>query len=139
NNTPKFNFGFNFGLDWAGFDFEAFIQGVGKREFFSTSNYFWGINGDQWQSSPMTINYNDRWTTKTPNGYFPRYYLSDEMDKNMVPSDRYLLNTAYLRMKNLQIGYTFPKEMLNKIHVSFFRIFLSAENLFTIAPGLHKR
>lgn len=138
NTTPEFSYGFNFGINWNGFDLNGFLQGIGKREFWSGSNYFWGIVGNQWQSSPLTTNLN-RWTTDNPNGYFPRYYMSGEMNKNMQTSTRYLLNAAYLRMKNLQLGYTLPAELTRKIHITRLRVYGSVENLFTIAPGLHNK
>lgn len=138
NSTPQFSYGFNFGLNWKGFDLNGFVQGIGKREFFSTSNYFWGITGNQWQGSPLTSNLN-RYTPDNPNGYFPNYYMSGEMNKNMQTSTRYLLNAAYLRMKNLQIGYTVPASITNKAHISRLRVYGSVENLFTIAPGLHNK
>jgi TonB-linked SusC/RagA family outer membrane protein len=140
NSTPQFSYGFNFGIDWKGFDLSGFVQGIGKRQFWTTSNYFWGIpyGGNAFQVSIFTNNL-DRWTPETPGGYFPRYYLSSEMNKNMQPNTRYLLNAAYLRMKSLQLGYTLPEALTNRIHITRLRVYATAENLFTIAPGLNKK
>lgn len=140
NSTPQFSYGFNFGVNWKGFDLSGFIQGVAKRQFWTTSNYYWGIpwGGNRWQVSILTTNL-DRWTPETPNGYFPRYYMNSQMNKNMQTNTRYLLDAAYFRMKNMQIGYTLPAGLTKKIHISRLRIYASVENLFTIAPGLNQK
>lgn len=141
NITPRYNYGFTLSLDYKGFDFMMFIQGVGKREFWpGNSPFFWGIpgNGSEWGSQVLTTNL-DRWTTATPNGYFPRYYLSGLNAKNQQAQTRYLLKGAYLRGKNLQIGYTLPQTLTRRAHIGRLRIYGSAENLFTIAPGLHNK
>jgi TonB-linked SusC/RagA family outer membrane protein len=138
NSTPQFAYGFNFEVNWKGFDLSAFIQGIGKRSFWSGSNYFWGITGNKWQGSPLTTQLN-RYGLDSLNGYFPNYYMSNEMSKNMSVSTRYLLNAAYFRVKNLQIGYTLPEELTQKVHISRLRIYGSVENLFTVAPGLHNK
>lgn len=138
NSTPRFSYGFNFGLNWKNFDLDGFAQGIGKREFYTTSNYFWGITGNRWQVSILKTNLN-RYTEETPNGYFPRYYMSGELNKNMQTNTRYLLNAAYFRMKSLQLGYTLPKTFTERAHISRLRVYVNAENLFTIAPGLNKK
>jgi TonB-linked SusC/RagA family outer membrane protein len=140
NNTPRFNYGFTLSADYKGFDFQVFIQGVAKREFWpGTTAFFWGITGSEWSSMVLTTNYNNRWTTETPNGYFPRYYMSSEVGKNYQAQTRYMLKGAYLRVKNLQIGYTLPQALMNKIHVGRLRIYASAENLLTSSPGLNNK
>ncbi|MDR2275963.1 MAG: TonB-dependent receptor [Sphingobacterium sp.] len=138
NSTPKFSYGFNFGVNWKGFDLNGFLQGVGRQDFWTTSNYYWGIVGSVWQSTILTSNL-DRWTESTPDGFFPKYYMSTEMNKNMQTSSRYLLNAAYLRMKNLQLGYTLPKSLTGRYHIPMLRVYFSAENVFTVAPGMKGR
>lgn len=138
NNTPRFNYGLTLGAEWRGFDLSVFVQGIGKREYFTNSNYFWGIVGDPYQSSPLATNL-DRWTPETPNGYFPRYYLNSQMRKNIQTQSRYILNSAYLRLKNLQIGYSLPAAFTKRMMIRRLRVYLSAENVFTLSPGLHKK
>ncbi|HVI48543.1 MAG TPA: TonB-dependent receptor [Chitinophaga sp.] len=138
NSTPRFRYGLTLNAAWKGFDISAFFQGVGKADFFTVSNYFWGLTGSMWQATMFTT-HNDRWSPDNPNGYFPKYYLEGPASKNQAVQTRYLLSSRYLRLKTLQIGYTFSKAMLNRMHLSQLRLYLSGENIFTIAPGLGKR
>ncbi|RQP13583.1 MAG: SusC/RagA family TonB-linked outer membrane protein, partial [Parapedobacter sp.] len=130
NSTPRFAYSLTGDVQWKGFDASIFLQGIGKRDVWIGSNYFWGINGDEWQSSVFDVHL-DRWTPETPNGYFPRYYLNGEMGKNMNAQTRYLQNAAYLRIKNLQVGYSLPKTLLNSIKFDKVRLYVSIENLAT--------
>lgn len=86
NTTPRFSFGVNLNGEYKGFDITIFLQGVAKRDaVFSNTNswdgtYFWGITGDTYTSMLTTEHY-DRWTEENRNGYFPKYYLNDEVRK----------------------------------------------------------
>lgn len=131
NNTPRYQYSFALDLNWKNFDASFFLQGVGKRDAWVGSNYFWGIVGDQWQSSPFSA-HKDRWTESNPNGYFPKFYLSNQNDKNTQTQTRYLQNASYLRMKNIQLGYTLPTAAVDRIKFSKIRVFASVENAFTI-------
>ncbi|NLU90484.1 TonB-dependent receptor [Chitinophaga sp. Ak27] len=133
NTTPQYQYGFFANLNWKTLDVGFFIQGVAKRNAFVGGDYFWGIVGSEWQSSVFTV-HNDRWTPTTPNGYFPKYYMSGEMSKNEQTQSKYLQNAGYLRLKNIQIGYTIPQNLLGKIGVQRVRFFVMAENVFTITP-----
>ena len=131
NSTPRYSFGATLNAEWKGIDASVFFQGVGKRDimFADNANYFWGFAGDEWQSSYFTV-HTDRWTVDNPNGYFPRAYFTTR--KNLQPQTRYLQNTAYLRMKNVQLGYTFPREITDKIKFQRARLFVNIENLATL-------
>lgn len=131
NTTPRFSYGLNLSADYKGIDFSIFFQGVAKRDAWVSSNYFWGIVGDQWQSSVFTI-HEDRWTADNPNGYFPKYYLSSQNNKNTQTQTRYLQNAAYMRIKNLQLGYSFPKSLISKINFERLRVYMSVDNLATV-------
>ena len=74
-----------------------------------------------------------RWTEDNPDGYFPRYYLNSNGDKNMQTQTGYLQNAAYLRLKNLQLGYSIPKKLLGKAGIERLRFYVSVDNLFTIS------
>ena len=131
NTAPRYSFGLTLGADYKGFDFSIFLQGVGKRDYWTSSNMFWGIHeGGTYNCSFLTHNL-DRWTPETPNGYFPKYYMGGEMGKNMQVSDRYLINTAYMRIKNMQVGYTIPSNISGKINCQRARLFVNVENLAT--------
>ena len=134
NNTPRYMYGISLGADYNGFDLSVFLQGIGKRDYWTISSSYVGIPGEggEYNASVMENMLHDRWTPETPDGFFPRYYLNNQMLKNLQPSDRYLLSMAYLRFKNLQLGYTIPKNITNKINCERLRVFVSGENLATI-------
>ncbi len=130
NSTPRYQYGLTLDANYKGIDFSIFFQGVGKRDLWFDSNYFWGINGDMWQSSPFTV-HKDRWSPENPGGYFPKYYMNSQNNKNTRAQTRYLQDASYLRIKNLQMGYTLPKKWMEKINFDKVRIYASVENLAT--------
>ncbi|MFD2904892.1 SusC/RagA family TonB-linked outer membrane protein [Sphingobacterium anhuiense] len=130
NNTPRYSYGFTGDVTYKNFDMSFFIQGIGKRDAWVGSNYFWGITGDEWQSSPFDVHM-DRWSESNPDGYFPKFYLTGENGKNTQTQTRYLQNAAYLRLKNLQFGYGLPKSWLEKAGFGKARIYVSIDNVFT--------
>ncbi|MDR1746012.1 MAG: TonB-dependent receptor, partial [Tannerella sp.] len=132
NTTPRYSFGINMNGEYKGFDVTLFLQGVGKRDFwFGSSSEFWGINGGESSSNAYVQQY-DRWSKDNPNGYYPKYYLTGEMSKNMQTQTRYLSNAAYLRVKNLQLGYSLPVSFLKLINAQKLRLFVNVENLATL-------
>lgn len=142
NNTPRFKFGIDLDVAWKGFDARIFFQGVAKRDWaFGGDNLiYWGNAGGEWNSAAFTNNLDfyrpadAEWLGANPNAKFPRLRSSDQNRKKQT---RYLENAAYLRLKNLQLGYTLPAYLTKKAGIGSVRIFFSAENLFTIS-GLPK-
>lgn len=136
NSSPRFKFGLDLNASWKGFDARLFFQGVAKRDAWLGDNMFWGATGDIWQSACFTPHLDffregdDFWSPNT-NAYFPRP-LSVNYAKNQQAQTRYLQNAAYVRLKNLQIGYTIPARITSKMGISNLRIFFSGENLFTL-------
>lgn len=132
NNTPRYSYSFLGDAKYKNFDLSFFIQGVGKRDAWLGGNYFFGITGSEWQSSPFSKNL-DRWTEGTPNGYFPKYYMSGQNDKNTEKQTKYLQSAAYMRIKNIQVGFTFPQPVLDNFGAAKLRIYVSADNLATFS------
>ncbi len=133
NTTPRYQYGFYADFTLKSFDASFFIQGIAKRDVFVGGNYFWGITGSEWQSSPFSV-HNDRWTPSTPDGYFPKFYMSGENGKNQQTQTKYMQSAAYMRMKNIQIGYTLPQNLLSGISIQRLRIYAMVENVFTVSP-----
>ena len=133
NSTPRYSYGLYADFTWKNFDGSFFIQGIAKRDVWVGGNYFWGINGSEWQSSPFTV-HNDRWTPSTPDGYFPKFYMSGENDKNTQVQSKYLQSAAYMRLKNIQVGYTLPQTIFSKPFMQKLRFYAMVENVFTITP-----
>lgn len=134
NTTPRYSFGLTLGADWKGIDFRAFFQGVGKRDAMLGGNYFWGASGDMWQAMGLKEHYDFFRPEGDPlganlNAYYPRPLFSNA--KNQQNQTRYVQNAAYFRLKNLQIGYSLPANLVNKIGLSRVRIYFSGDNLFT--------
>lgn len=139
NNTPRYNFGLTLNAAYKGFDISLFFQGTMKRDVWLTGLYFWGADNGYWQSTALkeTMDYfrpadTDSYFGPNVDGYLPRPLLSGDA-KNKEESTMYLQNAAYMRLKNLQIGYTFPRQWLGKVNVTNLRLFMSVDNLFTIS------
>ncbi|WP_198674048.1 SusC/RagA family TonB-linked outer membrane protein [Chitinophaga alhagiae] len=135
NNSPRYLTGVDIGADWKGIDFRAFFQGVLKRDYFQNSYYFWGASNTIYSSAGLTEHTD--YFRDDPNhplglnldSYYPRPLFST---KSQVVQSGYLQNAAYLRLKNLQVGYTLPALLTRKIGVQKLRVYASGENLFTI-------
>ena len=146
NSTPRFLWGIDLNASWKGFDIRAFFQGVMKRDAWlggswgSLEYYFGATNSGEWWATGITAvkdYYRDANTWSVANGYqkanqdafLPRATFSN---KNERCQTRYLMNAAYMRLKNFQAGYTIPRNITTKWGISNMRVFVSIENLFTI-------
>lgn len=140
NHTPRYLFGLDLNASWKGFDVRVFFQGVMKRDYWQGSTYLFGSasNGQWWATGLSQVHdyFRDENTWSVQNGYqsvntdsyLPRPLYSD---KNQQCQTRYLQNAAYIRLKNLQIGYTIPKNITTRWAIQSLRIFFSGENLWT--------
>ncbi|WP_373511703.1 SusC/RagA family TonB-linked outer membrane protein [Persicitalea sp.] len=118
-------YGVNVGLAWKGFDFSAFGQGVGYRlTYMSRVGWHAFDNGI---SSAMEMHL-DRWTPETPDGYFPKSRIGGV---NKAFSSFHLQNSAYFRLKNIQLGYSIPSQLTERLKISRLRVYFSGENLLT--------
>ena len=136
SNAPRFNFGLDLSADWKGFDIRAFFQGTGKRDYFQSSPYFFGASGEGVWGAVSFVQHEDyfRDDATSPlglnlNSYYPRPLLGN--NKNIQIQSRYLQNAAYIRLKNLQVGYTIPAKITQLIKIQKCRIYVSGENIFT--------
>lgn len=141
NNTPRYQFGITLSADYKGFDFMAFFQGTAKRDLWLTGNMFWGFNNwNQTTLFPHHLDYYRDAEESTYSGlgvntdaYYPRPYSQSSLyKKNQQIQTRYLQNGAYLRLKNLQLGYSIPQTVLKKVGLQKSRIYCSAENVLTL-------
>ena len=131
NNTPRYSFGLITGCSWKGFDFNMFLQGIMKRDYWLGDIPFFGITGSWTQQIyNTTTNY---WTPTNTDAYFARPYATSEITKNQLVQTRFLQNAAYVRLKNIQIGYTISKKILSSLKLQKIRVYLSGENLFYLS------
>ena len=138
-DVPTTVYGFGFTIGWKDLSVGMMFQGVAGAERVlngSSVNPFNGGGG----SGNLYSNIGDRWTEENPDAYFPRMkaYVAENTDRECgVVQTRYLQNAAYVRLKNLTVGYTLPKVLLNKIGIERLRIFFSGDNLCEFS-GLYK-
>lgn len=136
NTSPRYNMSLNLNLDYKGIDFSAFFQGILKRQVYNNSYLFWGATNDIWWSTGLVQHLDYfRDDPNSPlgenlNAYYPRPVFGSS--KNRQTQSKYVLNAAYMRLKNVQLGYTLPAAYVNKIGLSKIRIYISGENVFTI-------
>ncbi len=135
NNTARYPFSLDLNADWKGFDFRAFFQGIMQRDYFQSSYYFWGAYswGIWWSTGLKQHEDYFRADANHPLGqnldsYYARPLFSG---KNQQTQTRFLQDASYIRLKNLQIGYTLPKSLTKRIDLEKVRIFASGENLWT--------
>jgi len=139
NSAPRYLYGINLGADWHNFSFSVFFQGVGKQQWYPSTEteMFWGQYNRPYNNIP-TFHLGNMWTPQNTNAYFPRTMsraASSNTNRTLgVAQTRYLQNVAYLRMKNIQVGYTLPAKWINKIGARTAKVFFSGENLFTYSP-----
>lgn len=137
NNTPRYLYGITLNGAWNGFDMSIFIQGVGKRDLWFSgwraSDSFFGTNGySGWVPYKSSLDY---WTEDNTDAFYPNSYLNgwgQGGNGNRQASDRYLQNAAYIRLKQVSIGYTVPENTLNRIKfLSKVRFYANIQNSLT--------
>lgn len=132
NPYPAFQYGFNADFNYKGFDLRLFVQGLQGNSLvnamhWSTRN---GSNAGGGWGNFERIRMN-AWTPENTNTNEPRMTATDP-NNNMRFSDRYVQDGSYLRLKNIQLGYSLPASLLSKVKVTQLRIYVAADNLFTI-------
>lgn len=139
NSAPRYMYGINLGADWNNIFFSVFFQGVGKQQWYPSTEteMFWGQYNRPYNNIP-TFHLGNMWTPENTDAYFPRTMsraASSNTNRTLgVAQTRYLQNVAYIRMKNIQIGYNLPSHWINRIGARTLRVFFSGENLFTYSP-----
>lgn len=145
NSTPRFQYSFRLGAEWKGLDIDLFFQGVGKRDMWTQSAFVMPMTRgvDAIYASQMDYITNDEVAAGTirQDADYPRLYgggagqgnasssIMDAGKFNFYPQDKYLVNMAYLRLKNLTVGYTLPQKWTRKATIEKVRIYASFNNL----------
>jgi TonB-linked SusC/RagA family outer membrane protein len=128
NTTPRFTYGLNIDLKWKGFDLGIFFQGVGQRTMFRTGEY--SIPWSDWWRQPPAFYYGNTWNEDRPDAEYPRLSHGNIRYWNYQASTLQEINAAYLRLKNLQVGYTLPSSISSKVAMSRARIYFSGFDLW---------
>ena len=128
NVIPRYTFSLDLFASWKGFDLDIFFQGVGKRD-----TYFDGWAAYPFFGNATALDYHfDRWTESNPNpnARFPRLAITNRTN-NEQASTHWLLNGAYLRLKNVSLSYTFNKDWFRGSGINGLRLFATGNNLLT--------
>lgn len=124
NSNPRYLYGINLAAQWKGFDISIMFQGVGKRKVVIDPSAFAPLYQDYMM--PWTI-HRDYWTEENPNAFWPRIYQYKGNDFNFMTSDKWVQNGAYIRLKNVTLGYTLP---VLKKYVERIRIYATGEDIW---------
>lgn len=139
NSLPSLHYGIQFGFDWAGLDVSVFLQGVGEHYEYPHKEMmqFWGGFSRPYVSYLPTDFLGKLWSEQNPDSYFPRprAYLANTSGSYLtVINDRYLQNMAYLRLKNLTVGYTLPSKITKAVKLDKVRVYFAGENIAYWSP-----
>lgn len=130
NTNSRYQFGWNISAQWKGFDFSAFFQGVGKRDFLVATETIAPFYSTS--TMPWTI-HRDYWTPENTDAFWPRMYNNNGNDFNFKPSDKWIQNGAYIRLKNVQLGYKLP---IAKKYVDNARVYVSGSDVWEYSKVL---
>lgn len=126
STVPRYTYGFNMNLDWKGFRLSALLQGVGKVDGYLNSHYVIPVVNSS-AIKPWQLDY---WTPENTDAQYPR--VSVTSTNNTQNSTMWMRNAAYMRLKNLQIGYELPISSTDKTFLKGAYIYVNGQNLFTI-------
>ncbi len=127
NPYPDLFFGLNLGLSYKSFDLSIFFQGQYGNEIYNATKFWLTNSGYNYNKGTAIF---DRWTSEGTSNTEPRLSTVDA-NQNGRGSDRYIEDGSYLRLKNLQLGYTLPDALAGKIRLKGARVFVSGTNLLT--------
>ena len=136
NGFPTLNYGINLGATYKNWDFSVYMYGVLGQDIFSysamrLSNMFCSDDGTT--PNILTEVANNAWSTSNPNATYSRLSIRDT-GHNMRASSMWVKNGNFLRLSNIQVGYTLPREISKKLLLQSARVYLAISNLFTISP-----
>lgn len=159
NTSPRYRYGLDLNADWKGFDIRVFLQGVGKRDYYPLDYLYWGFyqqpyaggyehlldfyrpsDDSEVEIAKHSQSYieaglaNQNLDAQYPilQSWLADRNLGTRIDESMglaIPQTKYMLNGAYLRLKNLTIGYSLPVSLTNRLGIANLRFFVSGENL----------
>lgn len=135
-SNPRYPYGVRLNVGFKGFDLIAFGQGLMKHEVWSNG---WTAQNFDRENSTLRTYHLDRWTPETPNARFPKTRMGSGAADDGINdkfSSFWLENAAYFRMKNIELGYTLPSSILKRVKIHSARIYVNAENAFTITKYL---
>lgn len=134
NGYPKFTYGMNLTASWKNFDFSMNLYGVAGMDIlsYSSARLTSVYAPDGGYQNVLKEYINNAWSSSNTGAKYPRITKTD-YNKNMRVSDAYIQKGDYLKISNIQIGYTFPKNVLKPVKMENARVFASVDNVCTIS------
>ena len=126
NPFPRYTYSFRGDMGWKGVDLTVYFQGVGKADGYIDGAARHAFINES--ANPQKFHL-DRWTPQNTEASYPRFTY--QLSHNQRLSTKWIENASYLRLKNVQVGYTLPAKLTDKYRISRFRVFASGDNLFT--------
>lgn len=128
NPVPEMTFSLTAGLNWKGFDFSVLLQGATRSSIYLQGDIAWDNSWGNYYEEHI-----GRWTPETAaTATYPRFTkAATATHPNYYKSDYWLKDSKYLRLKNIQLGYTIPRKLLKKIGIRSLRVYTNAYNLLT--------
>jgi TonB-linked SusC/RagA family outer membrane protein len=125
NPNPRYIFGMNLSAGWKNFDASAFIQGIGKRDQYLSLGF---IQGPVWENYTSTW-HRDYWTPENQDARMPAYYSN--YNRNYYATNSWwILDGSFVKLRNLQVGYTLPDQLSQRMGVTSMRLYVTGKNLW---------
>ena len=124
--TPRYVFGLNLNAGWKNFDVSVFLQGVGKRDQYLSLGF---IQGPVWENYTSEW-HTDYWTPDNQDARHPAYY-SNYNRNYYATNDWWILDGSFVKLRNLQVGYTLPEGLVNRVGAQRLRVYATGKNLWT--------
>ncbi len=134
-NTPQIIYGVTPSLSWKGFDLNMLLQGAAMNSLYLEGTMAHPFES---QGSATKLQYNDHWTPNNTDALYPRIYNSP-VDHNTKVSSHWMRNAAYLRLKSLEVGYTLPQQLSEKVYMQRVRFYVAGQNLCTWTPYMKEK
>jgi hypothetical protein len=128
NSTRRYQYGLFANASYKNFDLSILLNGVGKRDLYQNNNVRFPYTNE---FNVVYISQLDYWTPENRDAYFPRNYPlgGENYGISRATQTKYMLNGAYMRVKNITIGYTLPTVMLEKLRIKSLRVYIAGENI----------
>ncbi|MBN2213141.1 MAG: TonB-dependent receptor [Bacteroidales bacterium] len=124
---PDFSWSLNSRFEWKGFDLTIFLQGVQGRKLYVIN---WGISPFT-QAGPPPVKWRNAWTPENQTNEMPALYVEGYAPNTLLRNTFNLQDASYLRIKNINLGYTIPRDVCSKIRLDYLRVYVAVDNLFT--------
>jgi TonB-linked SusC/RagA family outer membrane protein len=131
NPFPKYTFGINYSLQWRDVDFSMFWQGVGQRSMWLRGESVEAFHNNN--EGPVFDFHLDRWTPGNRDATYPRLTVGSESANNAAKSDFWIQDAAYLRLKNIQVGYNVKERFARSVGIEKARLYGSVQNAWTLS------